>query len=418
MKINKENLLKGLKNPTKAIIVVMYPLILKVLSNILKQNKSIIIFGAEYGQGYTGNSRIMYEWMLENRPDVRPVWITKNRNVYDRLKDKKPVELLHSFDGICALSKATVACVTHDSSDITSDLSYLSDSITVICLRHATGFIWNTNYLKKTNRLESAKQKRKIYDTIIANSKYEIDIETRKIPHDQNKYEITGFPRNDILINKPNNYSNEYGKEFHKFDNIILYAPTRRVGYSLTEPVEFFPFNDFSEEKLSKLLEKHNSLLLLRPHPRTIDAMESNKTSSYVQLNNFINKLCENKRITMAGNDQYESLESLMIHVDVLITDYSSIMTYQMVKKYPIIYIPYDITDWKEEVGIILNNYGDLPGSKVSEYDEFLDTLGCYLQSYNENKISQSGFIDRFYKFADGKARERVNEVIENARTK
>jgi CDP-glycerol glycerophosphotransferase (TagB/SpsB family) len=416
MKINKENLLKGLKNPIKAIIVVTYPLILRIFNTIINKNKNIIIFGAEYGQGYSGNSRIMYEWMLENRPDIRPTWITKSEEIYRSLKDEKPVVLAHSFTGIITLTRATVVGITHGMSDITYSPDYVSDSTSVVCLRNATGFIWNTEFFKKSDKFEGGKQRRRECDKLIANSEYEVEIETRRLPHDESKYEITGHPRNDVLIDEWEEYRSIYEEEFRNFDNVLLYAPTRRIGYPLPDPVELFPFDDFNEENLLKLLERNNALLLLRPHPRTIEAMKSKTSDDYIKLATNVEKLCENERIRMAAPQELTTLESLIIHVDILITDYSSVINYQIAKGYPVIYIPYDITKWEQKIGIVLESYGSLPGSIANDFDQFTHLVNSYIKNDDNESITSADYTGSFFKHRDGAACERVNGLIEDLR--
>ena len=66
---------------------------------LLPRDKNIWVFGSWFGQRYSDNSRAMYEFVLENRPDIKPFWITFD--VIKRFFEVFVIAIL--FDLVCAL---------------------------------------------------------------------------------------------------------------------------------------------------------------------------------------------------------------------------------------------------------------------------------------------------------------------------
>ena len=77
---------------------------------LLPRDRHIWVFGSWFGQRYSDNSRAMYEYVLENCPDIKPIWITRNPRVFDKLTSLgHPVAMADSREGRRICLKAGVA---------------------------------------------------------------------------------------------------------------------------------------------------------------------------------------------------------------------------------------------------------------------------------------------------------------------
>jgi CDP-glycerol glycerophosphotransferase (TagB/SpsB family) len=163
---------------------------------------------------------------------------------------------------------------------------------------------------------------------------------------------ITGYPRNDILFKKGfTNYDslNVDGfiyshvlKSKNLGRKIIFYCPTFRDG--MKNPIKE---NQKMLFFIDRYLAKNNMSLYIKLHPWIKDT----------QLSKI-----ENVKIVESESDIYP----LLPHVDILITDYSSIYFDFLLLDKPIIFFAYDIENYKLNDRSLLLDYDQYtPGKKV-----------------------------------------------------
>ena len=108
-----------------------------ICRTFLSKVPGLILFGAMKGNYYGDNSRHLYEWIISNRPDLKPVWLTINKEVFESLKNqKKPVLLQYSMKAIRLLSQVQVATFTNSLKDLAIDSRLVPNSIKLVALRH------------------------------------------------------------------------------------------------------------------------------------------------------------------------------------------------------------------------------------------------------------------------------------------
>ena len=89
------------------------------LQVFIKRSSNIWIFGAWYGQKFSDNAMYLYKYILENEPNLKIFWITKNIRLHKELKKKKfPVLYYLSFQGIFYSLKAGVVIVSSGKQDV------------------------------------------------------------------------------------------------------------------------------------------------------------------------------------------------------------------------------------------------------------------------------------------------------------
>lgn len=207
------------------------------------------------------------------------------------------------------------------------------------------------------------------------------------------EYKITGYPRNDILkreISKVDllNVDAELLSQISLMNDkrIFLYAPTWRDGNLLWLKKEKIT-------ELAEIIKGLNGVLILNPHPFERNLVESN-------FQNLPGLLINN------GYDIYP----IMKFVDVLITDYSSILFDFMLLNRPIIlYRPDHKSYIKESRDLIDEQENNIKLFKVESFDdlEILLRKFTYKITYEQKKLKS------FHnKYNDKNASKRVVVLI------
>lgn len=228
------------------------------------------------------------------------------------------------------------------------------------------------------------------YSLFSSTSKHLNEIYSKSFLIDSSVIKVMGQPRNDKLFGQPKDLNN-FIQNIPEYKKIILYAPTWRAGiygkYWIGEDTQFFPFSDFSLEKLEEFLDKNKYLLLLRPHHlQKIDITKS-------------------KWIRTITSDECEEIMDVMSHFDLLITDYSSIYFDFLLLNKPVIFLPYDLDIYQQQVGLNFDYNLSTPGPKPSTQKEFIA------------EIKESLTNDTYYLDNRTYTNNYFNEVKQNSST-
>ena len=100
---------------------------------------------------------------------------------------------------------------------------------------------------------------------------------------------------------------------------------------------------------------------------------------------------------------------------DLLITDYSSIFSDYLIFDKPIIFAKFDHLNYLKYRGIKIN-YEDLPGPKVSGWDELLNETNKILYDVDLFIDNRNNWKKKVYKNLDGNNCKRITEFFK-ART-
>ena len=228
----------------------------------------------------------------------------------------------------------------------------------------------------------------------------------------ENKYEITGNPRTDMLLESDGREKLEYlldrdlnGKK------IVFNMPTFRIhensgltnGDLITDGIKI---KNFDYVKFDKFLKEQNTILISKVH-HAEERLVTSKMKKY-QLENIIfisNNDLENKELNL-----YEVLNCC----DILITDYSSIYGDFLFMDKSIIFTNYDIEQYRNERGIILEPYDYwTAGPKVKNQEDLeLEIVKC-LKDKNYYKEKRAELREVFYKYQDSNSTLRAWDHID-----
>ena len=368
----------------------------------VRRDPTLVLFGAMNGRKFGDNSRYVYEWVLENRNDLNPLWITLDEAVKSQLDDEgKPVELATSPAGIKALFRAGAAMTTNNFYDIALHPVLVPSSLNLIHLGHGIPVKRGADNQKQRTEFEEAyKEKRsELAQFKIYTSTFLMEDPDSKVNR------VTGYPRNDPLLKPPKTAQNnwdEYNEE-NQSRSSILYAPTWRHG---RQPTEFFPFEDFSPEELDDVLQTIDSQLLLRPHRNELRMYDSLQS----ELERYASQ-CE--RVRLATHNEFPDANALLPFIDCLITDYSGIYHDYLLLDRPILFIPYDYEDYDHHNGFRYDYFNHLPGPAIDDFDEFLTAIERAIENDAYYEEERRTLKEKIHHYDDGESSRRVVELLD-----
>lgn len=239
------------------------------------------------------------------------------------------------------------------------------------------------------NELKKLKIQSGAWDYFISPNSYSTEIFKRAFMYSGNVME-TGYPRNDILIQQPqeiiNKVKNDLGIHNKK---VILFAPTFRDWKS----------NSFQDtlrdiKILSSKLDE-NTVLLLRLH-----YLLSNQVSQMSLPDNIINV------------SNYPDIQELCLISDMLITDYSSVMFDYALLERPIILYCYDLEEYRFYRGVYFDITKNAPGPVCKTINELVNFINNP-EHFDQYKENLQAFRQKFGHLEDGHATDRViNKVF------
>lgn len=344
---------------TKAIIKIAKVIIgfpVYYISMIFPKKRNLSIIGSSLGKHFADNPKyfyIEYYNSLFLNGDKNLVWISKDKEVVKQLKSLSlPAEHLYSLKGVYTVLRASRAYISHQLTDINGALM---GGAKIIQLWHAmalrkvgyrgdwsnenfSGKIKNfsskwlpyTYYMKcdiliapceiaKENSIEpfcKSFRNNKIADNII------LARQPRTLCFDDNfKLGNDFFPEKELLLS--------FTKKYNK---IISWLPTQRRQLGKTI-IDVISDSQLSLSDLNQFCKSKNFLFVIKAH-----FLDFDETSKIVQNLDFI--------FVYPHADPYPLLK----YTDVLITDYSSVFFDFLFLNRPIIFMCYDLDEYREKV--------------------------------------------------------------------
>jgi CDP-glycerol glycerophosphotransferase (TagB/SpsB family) len=370
------------------------------LTIVLPRKKNMVILSSDRGEGMTGNAQCLFEkWT--NDTQFQAFYLIANKALCAKYQKIYP-GVLYSFSwrALWYSSRARFFVFTHGRIDIPfcGFRKILLQTFHGIPLK-AIGF-----YQDKTwkNKIRNRLYKLLDYDRIqyyLSSSPFVSTIYSVVFRQPIDKFIETGFPRNDMLIRKtpdPTFLKAIVGAKSQT--KIILYAPTHRP-YQST----YFPFVDFERfaPRLIELLEKHDRVLLLRSHRN--------------QMYPIPEILAQSSRvIDITTTDTVQNIQELILHVDLLLTDYSSIHLDAILADIPCFFLTPDRQQYVQETGDFCCDYDLLAaGPKIETMEQLINELQGFI-SAGDTYAPQRDFVRRLcYKEGGKDSFEQINDFLE-----
>ncbi|NOU79240.1 tetratricopeptide repeat protein [Paenibacillus sp. LMG 31459] len=230
------------------------------------------------------------------------------------------------------------------------------------------------------------------------------------------QYQITGVPRNDALLtaNGRAHLMRVIPEYKDTGENIIFFMPTFRKSIINPDKIEggknfsnLFGLPEFNKDQLVQFLRSNNSILIIKLHPfeeRFFSKELQELTAEKVYTLN-------DERLETAGLDLYDVLNA----ADMLLTDYSSVYIDYLLLDRPMMFLPTDLEDYRENRGFLLEPYEFwTPGPKISSQEDLQETIIRLLNEPEWYKSERSTILNLCHKYKDPHSSERIWKLIDS----
>jgi CDP-glycerol glycerophosphotransferase (TagB/SpsB family) len=302
-----------------------------------KRNKIVFI-----SKGFIGsNNKALYLYCIKN--NIETTILTNNKQHIDELiQNNLPYAILDTKEADYEIALAKY--IVFDQGNYT----YLPELHPV----QKTIQLWHGVGLKKMSKINHI-----TYDYFISTSNWTNETNFKYI-FQAKEFLNFGYPRNDIFFQKEENLDFLFCDKFilktilkNKDKKIVLYTPTHREDNS-----ELLIHFDSFNEKLKNL----NVVFIIKLHPFTLE---------------FYSKIEEKKYTNIFFHNAYGDVYPLLKYVDILVSDYSSIVYDFLLLNKPIIFYIYDIKNYIQNVSLLFNFNEYSPGFKVYSEEELLNSF-------------------------------------------
>ena len=364
--------------------------ILKLIGLFIKTDDKLILFNSYGGKKFDDSPRAIYEQMLEDKrfDDCRLVWAIQEP---DKVKVSGRAEVVKA-DSFPYFITALKARVWVTNSSMERGLDFKKNA--TLCFNTWHGSAIKVMGIDIKDENQSFKSKVLVRaDIMLAQSQYDVDIFSHAFQLPVSCFRMTGLPRNDVLANYTQNDVDSIKEKLgiDKDKVVLLYAPTFREYTKGTsnEVVLNVPMD--LKRWQEKLGDKY--VVLFRAHYEVAKHMKVDGYPMFLDMSS------------------YPDLNELMIVVDALISDYSSIYFDYSVMHKPMYCFAYDYDEYMANRGMYLSLKDELPCSIHKDEDNLIKDLSNF-ESEKELHIQRTVKFQEKYVTEYGHGAENCCDVI------
>lgn len=374
----------------ESIALVMYKLFGKIL-----RRKNNLLFYEKFCTAAQDNSYYMFDYFIGKKDrNIRPLYVIEGNSLeYRELKSKYGRNIL-KFMSIRHLVYLQAARLFVSTDSKRHCYRWRSGNTRMTQILNKKKFVFLQHGVIGFKRVDNiyGKQFENKADLFIASSDGEKEIIKKWFGYSDKEIVVTGLARWDKMHSNP------------QTPPMIFYMPTwRNWVYEVSEEefVKTDYYQAYSEiinsPQLDRVLNEYNTDLIFCLHPKFKDYLHRLKSGS--------------NRIKVFDFNDCKVNEMLM-KCSAFITDYSSASwdVYYMQK--PVIFYQYDYEKYLEKQGSYLNLEKGVFGTRVTEFNEFLEALkNCIADGFKDSPQSEVN-IDKYLPLRDGKHRKRIYSAI------
>ncbi len=395
----------------KKMVFYFFKRMIRLFDLIVPKKKNLIVYGCKADR-YYDNARYFFEFMRNNHSEYESVWLTKDKQVCNKIRNRfgeDSCKTFFSIKGIWTFLRARTAILSHGSIDFFYFLSSFSPKL-IVNLWHGQP-LKAIGYLSREFQGNKRKKITERYDLLAVSSRIESYVMKACFDSSVKKMMITGYPRNDVLLkNLEKNVQDEINLFVKRFnlpfvpEQVILYAPT----YRKNSIAQFFPFKDLDFDRFDKIMKENKAILILRGHVNDI-LKDKTKTS---ELESSIQKIIDSKWSLVLHQTDLEDINDILHIVNLLITDYSSIYFDYLLVDRPIFFIPYDLDEYEKTNGIVYPYDSVTPGEKIYSGKEFVEKLSEFFKGVDNYKEKRRWIKKLFLEIQVPEASENILNQI------
>ena len=371
--------------------------VFKIVANLVPKSKKIWLFGAWSGNLYGDNPKYLFEYLYAIKADKKLIWITKNDEVLKIVKEKGyRAYKRDTIKGAWYAMRGKIAFCTESEYDISY---FMGKKTKIIQLWHGMG-AKSMKWKKASGAVAIEKREEQArfasYYWISTSDLYTNTLhDLLGVP--QERFVITGYPRNDNLLLAPYNENMESLKDKYVGCKFIIYMPTHRnFGKEGNKHI-----NIEELKRVDKLLCEKKIVMVYKPHIH--------------ELKNFVEYENDFSNIILAKDQSvWGDVYSYLHYFDLLISDYSSILTDFMCTGKPVVLFPYDIDDYINGDAGLNEYFWRIPGGPMGyTWDEVLEHTEALLEN-DTWREEREKCRQEYHYYNDGKNCERVYQMVKN----
>lgn len=377
-----------------------------VLSHLAPRDDAISVYGYSNGESFTDNGKYQFLHANGDEPGTRPVWLTRDDDVLAALRGEGyEAYRFRSVGGVLCTLRAGTVFVTHSRRDVPW---YATGGAEVVRLGHGIPF-------KKYGRADPGYGERKetlkrlAYERTVGRFSSSIATADSYAPYvaeatglDERDVHVTGLPRMD-MPHVPREarqlYCDDGLLETLRTDladsRIVFYFPTWRDGDASPIPEGL----DF--EVLEAALRETDSYLLTRPHTNTAGGSGWDVDADGLE------------RVIALDTDA--DFYPIFEHVDLFVTDYSSLFHDAVYYDTPVLFFAHDLSRYTERREFFFE-YESVPGEVLTTPAGFHERFRAVLEDLEGYERRYEGALeewrDETYDYQDGKNCERVSRTF------
>lgn len=367
----------------------------------MKVKKDMVLFSAFFGRNYCDSPRRIYEYMRDNYPDKKYIWVMNDSNIVIPGPDGTPVRTVKTDSTAYYYYLARAALYINN---VRQPEWFIKRNNTVMLETwHGTPLKKLVFDLEDVYAAQPIEYKKKFYkqacqwDYLISDNAFSSEAFASAFKYPREKMLEVGYPRNDILYSPEREslvtqLKNSLGLPLDK--KIVLYAPTWRDDE--VEGVGEYGFSLKLElNKLEAVSDEYH--FILRTHYLISDAL----------------KLTEKQSRYVTDLSKYDDIADLYLLSDVLITDYSSVFFDYANLRRPILFYVYDLEKYRDTLhGFYFDMTQGCPGPMLKTTGEVIEALKRLDEVEEEYRDKYTEFCEKFCSLDDGQAAKRVVEAV------
>lgn len=348
-------------------------LVTKCKSHTYRRNPLLWVFGEWFGNRCCDNCLYLANFLAENHPELKLVWIARNAADTTLLNPSVRRVEMDSDEAMDVLHHAGVAVMNQGMNDFTSEIDYHCDGAVTVNLWH--GVPWKQIGIDVLHANSAIRRLYGYYlmylqraDLYLATSDSFGKIMQEKYFARKNSVLLSGYPRNALFYD-PMQVSacreKALGLLRQKLNigddvKLITYMPTFRDNTQVV-----FSFNQLEHDpRLNEILEQYNAVIIQRAHFVSSQRGGSSGESG-------------NRRITSLNEI---TSQELLAATDLLITDYSSCFFDYLMLDRPVVHYLYDYEYYaKQDRGLYYPKEEVVCGDDAQTVDELLEAMDANL---------------------------------------
>lgn len=384
-------------------------IVISPLHLFIKKN-NVIIFETSSHYRYAGSPKYLYEYLSANT-DYKVYWLTESDEIKKYLSSKKLRYISNEniFNKVYVILQSKIFVGSGTSFHDPFFLISRDKNITKICTMHGSGPKLTIPRQYDIKRSLSVIKKINMFDYVSFCTSYASTvIGVNQMVLSPKRIKLLGAPKNDILFDKTfvnETYTNRpflkslFGKDFDRESKVVYYVPTFRPFKS---KLPIYLIDGFDQKEFVDFLEKENIYFIYSDHPSSSFEYDLDECS-------FI------KKIESQNDTLFDNVE-LMIEVDMLMGDYSTLSTDFSILRRPQLFIMPDYDKVLQTKGFAEDMRVIVPGKIVKDANDLFKSISLYIsdsiayeRDFGENVDK---LLERYIDISQVNSREKYVEFF------